>query len=83
MEFSKLITACLENDPKAWDLFIARYYSLLAHTARKKIFPSKTAHTEHTDIIHDFLLRLMDSERSPLRKYNNFRGGGERFSPIG
>jgi len=72
----ELLTACLQGDKKAWDVFVEKYTDLVYHTIHKtlSIYSPDFLYQELEDIHNSIFLSLIDNDYKKLRQYKGING---------
>lgn len=67
----ELLTACIQGDKKAWDIFVEKYTDLVYHTIHKtlNIYHPDFLYQELEDIHNSIFLSLIDNDYKKLRQY--------------
>lgn len=81
MKFNKysekdLLTACIQGDKNAWDVFVEKYTDLVYHTIHKtlKMYYSDFLYQELEDIHNSIFLSLIDNDYKKLKQYKGING---------
>ncbi len=72
----ELLTACIQGDKKAWNVFVEKYTDLVYHTIHKtlNIYHPDFLYRELEDIHNSIFLSLIDNDYKKLRQYKGING---------
>ena len=72
----ELLTACIQGDKAAWDVFVEKYTDLIYHTIHKtlKMYCPDFLYQDLEDIHNSIFLSLIEEDYKKLRQYKGING---------